>query len=314
MHPVVCRKEEWQPGFPEQRTLTHVLKFSLTFVQNHIVMIKKMFVASMFCIAMAFADAQTLRTPQPSPGQTIKQDFGISSIELIYSRPGMKGRKIFGDLVPWGQVWRTGANNATRIKFTDDVTIGGQPLKAGEYAIYTVPNEREWEFIINKGSANWGTNYKKEDDILRVKATPVKLDNPVESFTIQFANIKPNSADLQIMWDKTLVSVPIVTDVDKKIMADIDNVMNKDNRPYFQAAMYYLETGRDLNQAVQWFDKAIEQNPSGFWILHQKANALAKLGKKEDAKTAAQKSMDLAKAQNNADYVKLNEDLIKNLK
>jgi tetratricopeptide (TPR) repeat protein len=225
----------------------------------------------------------------------------------------MKGRKIFGDLVPWGKVWRTGANSATRIKFTDDVTIGGQQLKAGEYAIYTVPNEKEWEIIINKGSADWGTNYKQEDDIFRVKATPVKLDQSVESFTMQFANIKSNSADLQLMWDKTMVSVPITTDIDKKIMADIDRIMNTDSRPYFQAAMYYLETGRDLNQAVAWFDKAIEQNANAYWVYHQKANALAKLGKKSEAKTTAQKSMELAKTAKNDDYVKLNEKLIASL-
>jgi tetratricopeptide (TPR) repeat protein len=276
-------------------------------------MFNKLLVTGILSCAVLFADAQTIRTPQPSPTQTVKQDFGISSVELIYSRPGMKGRKIFGDLVPWGKVWRTGANSATRIKFTDDVSIGGQQLKAGEYAIYTIPNEKEWEIIINKGSADWGTNYKQEDDIFRVKATPVKLDQSVETFTIQFANIKSNSADLQIMWDKTLVAVPITTDIDKKIMADIDRIMNSDNRPYFQAAMYYLETGRDLNQAVAWFDKAIEQNATAFWVYHQKANALAKLGKKSEAKTAAQKSMELAKAAKNDDYVKLNEKLIASL-
>lgn len=277
-------------------------------------MIRKLIACGIFCSTLVFADAQTLKTPQPSPGQTIVQDFGISSIQVIYSRPSMKGRKIFGDLVPFGAVWRTGANNATRIKFTDDVTIGGQALKAGEYAIYTVPGEKEWEVIINKGSANWGTVYKQEDDILRVKATPVKLDNSVETFTMQFANVKSNSTDLQLMWDKTMVSVPIATDVDKKIMADINNIMNRDSRPYFQAAMYYLETGKDLNQAVEWFDKAIAQNPNAYWVLHQKANALAKLGKKEDARTTAQKSMELAKTQNNPDYVKLNEKLIASLK
>jgi tetratricopeptide (TPR) repeat protein len=276
-------------------------------------MLNKLLASGILCCAVLFADAQTIRTPQPSPTQTIKQDFGISSVELIYSRPGMKGRKIFGDLVPWGKVWRTGANSATRIKFTDDVTIGGQQLKAGEYAIYTVPNEKEWEIIINKGSADWGTNYKQEDDIFRVKATPVKLDQSVESFTMQFANIKSNSADLQLMWDKTLVAVPITTDIDKKIMADIDRIMNTDSRPYFQAAMYYLETGRDLNQAVAWFDKAIEQNANAYWVYHQKANALAKLGKKSEAKTTAQKSMELAKTAKNDDYVKLNEKLIASL-
>jgi tetratricopeptide (TPR) repeat protein len=276
-------------------------------------MLNKLLLLGIFCCTVLFSNAQTIKTPQPSPGQSIRQDFGISSIELNYSRPGMKGRKIFGDLVPYGKVWRTGANSATRIKFSDDVTIGGQMLKAGEYAIYTVPNEKEWEFIINKGSVNWGTNYKQEDDIIRVKAAAVKLDQPVETFTMQFANIKSNSADLQLMWDKTLVSVPIATDVDKKVMAQIDDAMNKDSRPYFQAAMYYLETGRDLNQAVAWFDKAIEQNGTAYWVYHQKANALAKLGKKADAKTTAQKSMELARTANNDDYVKLNEKLIASL-
>ena len=276
-------------------------------------MLNKLFAFGALCCAVLFADAQSIKTPQPSPGQIIKQDFGVSSIELNYSRPGIKGRKIFGDLVPYGKVWRTGANSATRIKFSDNVTIGGQTLKAGEYAIYTVPGEKEWEFIINKGSENWGTNYKQEDDILRVKATPVKLDQSVETLTMQFANVKSNSADLQLMWDKTLVSIPITTDFDQKVMSDIDRLMNQDNRPYFQAAMYYMETGRDLNQAVSWLDKAIEQNPNAYWVYHQKANALAKLGKKAEAKATAQKSMELAKTQKNEDYVKLNEKLIASL-
>ena len=275
---------------------------------------KKLIAGSMICLALYSADAQPIKTPAPSPTQTVKQDFGISSVELIYSRPGMKGRKIFGDLVPYGKVWRTGANQATRIKFADDVTIGGQAIKAGEYALFTIPNEKECNIIINKGSANWGTDYKQADDIARVKVKSMKLEQPVESFTMQFANVKANTAELQIMWDKTAVAVPIATDVDKKVMTQIENVMNKDNRPYFQAAMYYMETGRDLNQALTWFDKAIEQNPKAFWVYHQKANALAKLGKKDDARTTAQKSMDLARDQKNDDYVKLNEKLIETLK
>ncbi|NTS42864.1 DUF2911 domain-containing protein [Flavisolibacter sp. BT320] len=276
-------------------------------------MIRKLFFATILLAAFT-ADAQQLRTPAPSPSQTVQQEFGISSVQLIYSRPAMKERKIFGDLVPYGKVWRTGANQATRIKFADDVSIGGQPLKAGEYALYTIPGENEWEVIINKGSENWGTNYKQEDDLLRVKVKSTKLANPVETFTMQFENIKPTSTDLAIMWDRTAVKVPITTDIDSKVMAQINNAMNRDNRPYFGAAMYYLETGKDLNQAVTWLDKAIEQNPNAFWIYHQKANALAKLGKKEDAKQAANKSIELAKAQKNDDYVKLNEKLLANLK
>ena len=277
-------------------------------------MLKRIVLLAGFCAAIITAEAQGLRTPAPSPTQTVKQDFGISSIELIYSRPAMRGRKIFGDLVPYGKVWRTGANSATRLKFNDDVMIGGQPLKAGEYAVYTVPGESEWEIIINKGSANWGTVYKQEDDLLRVKVKPTKLNDMVESFTMQFDNVKATSADLKIMWEKTAVAVPITTDIDKKVMAQIDQLLNKDNRPYFGAAMYYLETGKDLNQALTWFDKAIEQNPKAYWVYHQKANALAKLGKKEEARSTAQKSMELARTENNDDYVKLNEKLIANLK
>lgn len=259
------------------------------------------------------ANGQQLKTPAPSPTQSVKQDFGISSVELIYSRPSIKGRKIFGDLVPLGKVWRTGANSATRIKFNDDVNFGGQLLKAGEYALYTVPGEKDWDVIINKGSANWGTDYKQADDIFRVKAKAAKLDDAVESFTMQFENIKPSSMDLAIMWDKTVVRVPITADIDKKVMAQIEGVMFKDTRPYFAAAMYYMESGRDLNQAVTWLDKAIEQNPSAFWVYHQKANALAKLGKKAEAKAAAQKSMQLATEQKNDDYVELNKKLLATL-
>jgi hypothetical protein len=273
---------------------------------------KLLFAATLFTVFTA--EGQQLRTPAPSPTQTIQQDFGISSMQLIYSRPNMRGRKVFGDLVPFGKVWRTGANQATRIKFSDDVMIGGQPLKAGEYALYTIPGENEWEVIINKGSANWGTNYKQEDDIVRVKARPTRLNDPVETFTMQFENIKPNSADLKILWERTAIAVPITTDIDGKVMAQINDLMNKDNRPYFGAAMYYLETGKDLNQAVAWLDKALEQSPTAFWIHHQKANALAKLGKKEDARKAANRSIELAKSQNNDDYVKLNEKLLASLK
>lgn len=277
-------------------------------------MLKKLIVCTAFFSAVLVTQGQQLRTPAPSPTQTVKQDFGISSMELIYSRPGMKGRKVFGDLVPYGKVWRTGANQATRLKFNDDVMIGGQALKAGEYALFTIPGENEWEIIINKGNANWGTEYKQEDDLFRVKAKPMKLNDAVESFTIAFDNVKSTSADLKIMWDKTAVAVPITTDIDKKVMAQIDNMMKQDSRPYFASAMYYLENGKDLNQALSWLDKALESNPKAYWIHHQKANALAKMGKKEEAKQTANKSMELAREQKNDDYVKLNEKLIASLK
>jgi hypothetical protein len=278
-------------------------------------MIKKLLLCSAAFLMIVTADAQPLKTPAPSPTQTIKQDFGISTVELTYSRPSLKGRKLYTDLAPTGKLWRTGANAATRIKFADDVQVGGVEVKAGDYVIYTVPTQNEWEVIINKGINNWGSDgYKQEEDVARFKVKPMTLNQPVETFTMQFANLKSNGTELQMMWDRTAVSVPILMDIDKKVMAQINNLMNKDNRPYFQSAMYYMESGKDMNQALTWLDKAIEQNPNAFWIHHQRANALAKLGKKEEARMAANKSIELAKAAKNDDYVKLNEKLLADIK
>ena len=264
---------------------------------------------------MCSADAQSIKTPQPSPTQTIKQDFGVANIELSYSRPGVKGRKVFGDLVPFGKVWRTGANSATTLNFSDSVTIGGTTMPPGKYGLLSIPGKNEWTMIVTKQTdVTSPAAYKPESDVVRVKVKPVMRSQPVENFTMQFANVKAGSTDLQIMWDDVAVALPISTDVESKVMAQINSLMNNDNRPYFQAAMYYMETGKDLNQAAAWLDKAIEQNPNAFWVYHQKANALARLGKKAEAKTAAMKSTELAKAAKNDDYVELNRKLMESLK
>lgn len=278
-------------------------------------MLKKLFFCVSACAVIATADAQTLKTPQPSPTQTIKQDFGIGNIELSYSRPGMKGRKIFGDLVPYGKVWRTGANSATTLTFSDSVTIGGVKIAPGKYGLLTIPGKDQWTLIISKQTdVTSPAAYKQENDVVRVNAKPETTKDALETFTMQFANVKSTTADLQIMWDNVVVSLPIATNVESKIMAQINNLMNRDNRPYYQAAMYYMETGKDLNQALVWLNKAIEQNPNAFYIYHQKANALARLGKKEEARAAAQKSIELAKEAENDDYVELNKKLLDSLK
>ena len=275
---------------------------------------KKILITAIAVCTLFLADAQQLTTPQPSPTQTIKQNFGLSSIDLSYSRPGIKGRKIFGDLVPFGKVWRTGANNATTITFADDVTIGGTKVKAGKYGLLAIPEKKNWTLIISKQTdVTSPASYKQEEDVVRVEAKTMNMDESIETFTMQFANIKPNSCELHIMWDKTAVSLPITTDVETKVMAQIDQLMNKDNRPHFNAAMYYMDNGKDLNQALTWFDKAVEAQPNAFWIHHQRANCLAKLGKKDEAKMAAEKSKALATEQKNDDYVKLNEKLLAEL-
>lgn len=273
----------------------------------------------MFCAAAVAAffsvKAQSIKTPPPSPPQTIKQDFGISSIELSYSRPGIKGRKVFGDLVPFGKVWRTGANNATTINFGDDVTIGGVKIPAGKYGLLTIPDKDNWTVIVSKQvDVTNPADYKQASDLVRVNVKTSTLKDKVETFTMQFINVKPSTCDLQMMWENTEVVLPISSDLDAVVMKQIDDAMNKDNRPYFQAALYYLNNGKDLNQALTWFDKAIEQQPDGYWIYHQRANTLAKLGRKDEAKIAAQKSIQLAKDAKNDDYVRLNEKLLEQLK
>jgi hypothetical protein len=274
---------------------------------------KKLFFTAIAVTALSLAQAQ-LKTPAPSPGQTIKQDFGLSSVELTYSRPAMKGRKVFGDLVPFGKVWRTGANSATIINFGEDVKIGGVVVKAGKYGVLTIPEKKEWTIIITKQlDVTSPAAYKADMDVVRVMVETMNMKEEMESFTMQFADVKPNSCALHIMWEKTAVALPITVDVESKVMAQIDQLMNKDNRPYFNAAMYYMDNGKDLNQALGWFDKAVEGNPSAFWIHHQRANCLAKLGKKDEAKAAAEKSKELATTAKNDDYVKLNEKLLAEL-
>jgi len=261
------------------------------------------------------AEAQQLKKPQPSTTQTVKQDFGLGSIELSYSRPNMKGRKIFGDLVPFDKVWRTGANGATTLTFTDEVTIGGTKIPAGKYGLLTIPSATEWTVIISKQTdVTSPSAYKKEMDVVRVMAKPMTLPWSFETFGISIENIKDNSCELMMAWDKTLIAFPITTDVDGKVMKQIETMMKNDSRPYFSAAAYYAENGKDLGQAVTWFDKAIEQNPKAFWIYYQKAKALAKQGKKSEAMTVSLKSMELAKEAKNDDYVALNEKLQKDLK
>lgn len=274
---------------------------------------KKFIFAAIAACSLINTEAQ-LKTPAPSPTQTIKQDFGLSSVELSYSRPGVKGRKVFGDIVPYGAVWRTGANSATTVTFGDEVTIGGTKIPAGKYGLLTIPDKKSWTVIITKQTdVTSPSGYKPEMDVVRVTANVAKTKATTESFTMQFANVKPTSCELHMMWDKAAVVLPISTEIDNKVMASIESAMKTDKPPYFQAAMYYMENGKDLKQALSWFNKAAEAQPDAYWVQHQWANCLAKLGQKSEAKTAALKSKELAAAAKNEDYVKLNDKLLKEL-
>jgi hypothetical protein len=265
-------------------------------------------------LALTFTKAQQLTTPQPSPTQTIKQNFGVGSVELNYSRPAKKGRKVMGDLVPFGKVWRTGANAATTLTFSEDVTIGGKEIKAGKYGMLTIPDAKKWTIIISKDvTVNQPADYKPENDIVRLDADAVTAPFTIENFTINFADITGSSCNIELMWENTYVHFPVTVGTDTKVMGQIDNLMNKDNKPYFNAASYYYDNGKDLNQALGWVNKALETNKEAFWMYMLKARILKKTGDKAGSKAAATMTKDLATKAKNDDYVKMAAELMATL-
>jgi hypothetical protein len=275
---------------------------------------KKIIIASALLLGSFMMQAQQLTTPQPSPTAVVKQNFSTGFIELNYSRPAVKGRKIFGDLVPFGKVWRTGANNATTIEFSTDVTIGGSTLKPGKYGVLTIPGKDEWTVIFSKSTdVTSPTDYKMENDAARVTAKAYPMPVDIESFTMNFANITGGSCALEMMWERTYVAVPITTNTEERVMKQIDQLMNKDNKPYYGSAYYYYDNGKDLDKANEWIDKAIANNPDAFWMTMLKARILAKKGDKAGAKTAALKTVETATKAKNDDYIKMANDLIATL-
>jgi hypothetical protein len=259
--------------------------------------------------------AQGLKTPAPSPLQVIKQEVGLGTLELSYSRPSLKGRKMFGDMEKYGMVWRTGANGATILTVSDEISIGGTKLPAGKYGLVSIPDPKEWTFIITKQTdVTNAAAYKQDQDIVRVKVKTEKSPVKVETLTMQFGNLKNNGCDLMLSWEDVSLKLPITTDVDGKVMAQIEENMKTDKPAYFPAALYYAENGKDINKALEWINKAAEQQPDAFWVIHQQANILAKANKKAEAIAAANKSLTLAKAAKNDNYVVMNEKLLAKLK
>jgi len=266
----------------------------------------------LLCAQLSFA--QNVKMPAPSPGQTIHQDFALSFVEVNYSRPGVKDRKIFGDVVPFDKVWRTGANGATTVTFGEDINFGGTAVKAGKYGLLTIPGKSEWTVILTKSlDVTSPAAYKAENDVVRVKVKSEELPFAVENFMITFDDITSNSANLLLIWDKTMLSVKLTADVDAKIMAQLESAMKGEKKPYFQAATYYYETNRDLKQALVWVDEAIKEAPTAFWIATLKARIQAKAGDKKAAKVTAEKAIELAKTAKNDDYVTINQKIIASL-
>ncbi len=253
--------------------------------------------------------------PAASPAGTLKQHVGLTDIEIVYSRPGVKGRPIFDGLVPYGQVWRTGANAPTKISFSTAVKLNGTEVPAGQYALYTIPDKNEWTVIIHKDTTASIFNYNPTNDLVRFKATPVKLAEPVETFTIEINDVRDESATLNLTWEKTRVPVKLEVELVSKLVPQIEAVMAapEGNKPYYQAAMFYYDHGQDLEKARKWIDAAIAQREAHY-MVYLKAKILAKLGDKEGAIAAAKRSTELAIKAKDTGYVKLNEDLISSLK
>jgi len=265
--------------------------------------------------SLSIAQAQ-LKVPAASPAQTTKQSFALGEITLEYSRPAIKGRTVFGDLIPFDKIWRTGANATSKITFSMDVKLEGKEVKAGTYGLFTIPGKNSWEVMLSKDlnlGANVG-NYKQENEVVRVQVKPTKLSNKVENFTLNVADILSNSAVLEIMWDKTRVPVAITADIDETIMKNIEASLASAKPAYYEAASYYYDTNKDLKQALGWVTKATEQNSKAFWIMLLKARIELKLKENASAIASAEKTVALATEAKNADYVKMATDLITSAK
>jgi tetratricopeptide (TPR) repeat protein len=275
----------------------------------------KRFFLSVLVIASALTiDAQgQLKLPALSPTAKISQEFSISNIDISYSRPSMRGRKIFGDVVPFGKVWRTGANGATKLKLGEDMEIAGQKIKAGEYAVYTIPNKDKWEVILNTGTGNWGTDgYAKSDDVARFYVKASSNENVLQTFTINITDLTFNTCKIEMAWERTKISIPVEAHNGDAIAVNIDKAINHPPTiPYFSAANYYFETNQKLDVASMYVNKALEQDPKAFYMWYLKARIEKKLGHKEEAVAAAKKSMETAKGSaNEAEYTRNNLKLI----
>jgi tetratricopeptide (TPR) repeat protein len=271
----------------------------------------------MLVASFSLVQAQ-IDVPAPSPLGSINQKVGLSDLSVTYSRPSVKGRTIFGDLVPYGSMWRLGANASTKFKTSSDITIEGKDVPAGEYALYAIPNKDSWTMILHKNTSYWGTGgdkYSVEEDLARFEVKPNNAyPLMVETMTFQFTDITSEDCYLELTWANTQVRIKIHTDVDKKVMASIDEKMKGiSSATYYQAARYYLENDKDLNKALEWINLSLVDNEK-FWMVRQKALILAKMERYDDAIKTAELSKSLAETAQNNDYVRLNEKSIEEWK
>lgn len=258
-------------------------------------------------LAASFSVNAQIDMPAPSPAATISQKFGLTELKVEYSRPSAKGRKVMGGVVAYGELWRTGANSATKFTTTDSITVAGKGLSKGTYILMTKPGKDSWEIIFNKNLSVSASNYKPEDNVLVVTVPAKSLTEKVETFTISTNNVTTTSCDLELSWENTIVRIPMTNDIDSKVMAQIKQKLDgPTGGDYFQMSQYYFESGKDLKMALEFVDKSLAKGER-YWILRHKSLVQAKLGDKKGAIETAKRSLELAKKGEDNAYIRMNE-------
>ena len=250
--------------------------------------------------------------PKASPLATIRQDVGFATIEVVYSRPAVRGRTIFGDLVPYGRIWRVGANASTKFTTNTSITIDGNELQAGTYALYAFPNKNHWEVVFHNNTEHWGdgrTAYDSKEDAFRIRVTPESIPYTQENFLIVFDSITHNSAIMQWIWEQTRVSIPIGVDTKALMQARIQQALadNPSAQTYYEAARYYQEEGIHFEKSLTYLDKALELGGDTYYFHRLRSLVLADLGRYAEAIQAAKRSEDLAAAEGKDEFVRMNK-------
>lgn len=268
------------------------------------------------CLLTTVANAQ-IQTPQASPGATISQTVGLGKVTIEYSRPALKGRKMFGVQVPYGKVWRTGANKITNVILSEEMMVNGQKVAAGTYGLFTIPTATDWTIILNKDANLWGAyDYNEANDVVRFTVKSQKLANAQEYFTIEFTDFSPSETNVAISWENALVKFSINNDPDARIMAEIQKKMAVSEisiGTYSAAANYYYDTNRDLNKAYEWATKVVE-NDQKFWTYYLRGKIAAKIGKCDVAVSDATKGLALAKEAGDDSYILNHQKVLKECK
>lgn len=271
-------------------------------------------------VAGLLAQAPKINFPDASPAVSLTQRVGLTDFQINYNRPGAKDRKVYGGLVPFDHVWRTGANTATKLSFNTPVKLNGTEIPAGTYELFTIPGSTQWTVIIHKNMSQWGVYaYDPKNDVARIQVVPIALAEHVETLDISLNDIRDESATLNISWEKTRVPVAVTLDVKSTLVPQIEAIMaaGGEKLPYARAAMYYLENNLDLAKAAAWMDTAIAAQPDAFYLVYRKALILEKMGDKAGAIATAQKSLESAQKAPSPnlrdEYVDLNRALLDRL-